>query len=299
MAPPSNDKMKMVKMNPMDHRKQKTNFYKLKWHRFSGAGNSFFIALIDKPMGKIIKKERQKVTQFVALVCGSFVNFKTDGVIFLERIEKKRFRWYFYNRDGSTAEMCGNAARCVSHFTFSVLKIREKNINLQTAAGRVWLFNKNSDHQFSIRLGPAKILKEDLKVKVRGQIISGTFANTGVPHFVIKLQSQSPKLKALAAKLRNSIEVFGKAGTNVTFLRVIDSHNAEAVTFERGVEDFTPSCGTGAAAAAVVLRNLYHHSDQVRIKMPGGALTLSGPTNGFVLAGPTRQEFSLRFKELE
>ena len=43
-----------------------------------------------------------------------------------------------------------------------------------------------------------------------------------------------------------------KEGMNVSFYQVLSSYHLKAITFERGVEDFTLACGTGALAVSLI-----------------------------------------------
>ena len=79
-----------------------------------------------------------------------------------------------------------------------------------------------------------------------------------------------------------------------TFVERLDDQNIRAVTFERGVEDFTRSCGTGAVAAAVFL-NHHRQIKQARVIMPGGELLIENIQSGRrpFLTGPARLEFDI------
>jgi diaminopimelate epimerase len=100
--------------------------------------------------------------------------------------------------------------------------------------------------------------------------------NTGVPHFV----QEHPKgfkylqLKEMANEVRNHKEV-QPAGTNVTFFAVEGPGKVQAVTYERGVEDFTSACGTGAVAAALSYSLGNSKIKSVEVEMPGGVLKVS------------------------
>ena len=187
-----------------------------------------------------------------------------DGMIVLKRKEKSAFHCDFYNKDGSKAEMCGNAVCCVSmyahwqSFPLKTFYFGETKISCVERGGIVFK-------------QPEAILdfKEDY---------SFSFINTGVPHGVIECSnklsfSKKTELKAIAKKLRfRNIEK--NSGMNVSFYQVIQPNCLSAITYERGVEDWTLACGTGALAVALVY--LHRHSIQnvktVFVKMPGGDL---------------------------
>ena len=107
---------------------------------------------------------------------------------------------------------------------------------------------------------------------------SFSFINTGVPHGVIECSnklsfSNKSKLKTIAKKLRFR-NINQHQGMNVSFYEIIRPGQLKAITYERGVEDWTLACGTGALATTLVY--LHKHSvkniDTVSVEMPGGKL---------------------------
>ncbi len=230
----------------------------------SGTENTFWFA--DTFDNKVLSTSEKK--KIARRLCESYFGLKTDGLIFLRKSKGYDFGWDFYNSDGSDAEMCGNAARCATKFYFEKVKPKKK-ISFETTAGKI--------------LG--EVLKND-KVKVLMTKISqtqqltvlgknGIFVNTGVPHFVLEHKPDA----SLAKKLRK-VSDFGKAGANITFVEKLKGHRINAVTFERGVEDFTQACGTGAVAAAMYLQNKRGAQKTVVVSMPGGNLTIENAAVG-------------------
>lgn len=241
-------------------------------NRLTGAGNSFwFIDLRQYQDSRPTLAEESRPALARAICSEAVYHKKTDGLILLESSAINDFQWDFYNSDGSSAEMCGNAARCVAELEF--LKRGLRNLSFGTRAGNIQT-NHNSD---SIR-----VLMPPIKALQRRNILGteGFSVNTGVPHFVVEAE---PALE-LAKILRNAAE-FGADGSNITFVRRLDSGRARAVTFERGVEDFTQACGTGAVAAAAWL-NCTNPSAEFsktaicNIEMPGGELSVESAESG-------------------
>jgi diaminopimelate epimerase len=129
-----------------------------------------------------------------------------------------------------------------------------------------------------------------MKANLKLEEATGFFVNTGVPHFVVK---KAPD-KALAQKLRFHPE-FADAGANVTFMEALSKTEAKAVTFERGVEDFTQACGTGAVAAACLMAFENKVEDIYKIQMPGGLLEVEKVKlhDQPLLTGPVKIEFKM------
>ena len=121
----------------------------------------------------------------------------------------------------------------------------------------------------------------------------------GIPHAVLRLSDwdewDPDRLRALARELRFA-SAFSK-GANVSFVNVIGPDELKAVTFERGVEDFTLACGTGCGSITAALTRLGLVSGhEVKVHMPGGTLIVSltndaGRIRDILLTGPTRLVF--------
>lgn len=230
-----------------------------------GAGNSFAIFdLIKTPdADKLVRVDRSRLATQLEAQFGR----KLDGLIFLEYDEKYDFVWDFYNNDGSSAEMCGNAARCVSKY---FLETRQnKIVKFRTKAGII--SGAFAEHSIAVTMTDPKNPKPVTLSLEDGRKIEGYSIDTGVPHFVIV----GPLDREIAKMLR-AHSAFGKAGTNVTFITKESSESSvNAQTFERGVEDFTQACGTGAVAAAFSVFSKNPNLKKCDVVMPGGLLTVT------------------------
>lgn len=268
-----------------------STYLKVQPTRMSGAGNTFFI-IVDSNLSKIDKKETVKK------ICNEYVGFATDGVLFLTKNENsaKNFHaeWDFYNSDGSHAEMCGNAARCAGLYYFNKINT-EKKIIFKTAAGMIEA-EIISPQEGIVRV-KMPIIKAGAGIKMitlKNKNIKGYFVNTGVPHFVIQRQPN----EELAKELRK-INDFGEAGANITFVEFDDSDFIQAVTFERGVENFTLACGTGAVAAARYHHECYPEINFQKVEMPGGLLQVEWKDQDVFLLGLAEFHFDLNLYKQE
>ena len=220
--------------------------------KLSATGNDFLIIEVDTPLledqwkAAFSKWPRARVAQ---RLCNRFDGIGADGMLFMHASREADWGWEFYNQDGSHAEMCGNAARCAGlwaarqagewrHFTF------------KTPAGIVSA-QRLSERRIEVTMPKVQVIAEKLKLNVQGQEVSIDWLNSGVPHALVTSPTldPTPQLKAWAAELRHHSH-FGKSGANVTFVVHGGKSLVSTMTFERGVEDFTRSCGTGAVAAA-------------------------------------------------
>ena len=233
------------------------NFYKM-----SGSGNDFII--IDN-RNKVVKDA--DLTQFIASVCRRKMSVGGDGFILVENSDDVDFEWRFYNSDGSVAEMCGNGARCVARFAY-VNKIAGAQMSFKTQAGIIHA-QVNND-RVKIKMPDPTDFKKDEGLKLKDGALSISSIHTGVPHVVIVVDDiENAAVVELGREIRYH-KTFAPAGTNVNFICPMEDNVIAMRTYERGVEDETLACGTGAVAGAIVM------ADKSNVKSPVSILTRSG-----------------------
>ncbi|QDK36139.1 diaminopimelate epimerase [Bdellovibrio sp. NC01] len=247
----------------------------IKITKMSGAGNTF--ALIDARdstgWAMVEKTLNMSRPDFARLVCDKVLGVATDGFLLIENGDQGfDFNWDFYNNDGSTAEMCGNAARCAARFCYEKLSPEHANIRFKTGAGLVTA-QVLGDGRIRVKMPEAKFVNPKISLLTHfGSSEVFALVNTGVPHLVQKLitMDDAANMKDLARECRSHKDL-GAAGANVTYYAIESENKIRAVTFERGVEDYTLACGTGAVAAAMVYAKEKNLS-RVEVQMPGGAM---------------------------
>lgn len=223
----------------------------------SGAGNTFHVAWQQTPYDVAAQKK------ISSTICAQHT---ADGFIFLDwqNQAERKFKWSFFNNDGSDAEMCGNATRCVGFFVKNILNLADTDLKLQTVAGEIKIHVLNNS-TFQIQMTP--VIR-----KTHTQYFS---CDTGVPHIVIESEqfANYRKRRDFCRELRFHTD-FAPQGTNVTLVELLhETNQLRAVSYERGVEDFTAACGTGAMAAAFY--NLEKRkSTKTQVEMPGGTLMM-------------------------
>ena len=216
-------------------------------------------------------------SQVAQKLCHSPHLSKADGCIYIEADPVADFAWDFYNADGSSAEMCGNAARCVTQLAYDKKWVMSPSIKFRSKSG-VIQSHILSKGFVKVKMNAPHILKQEKTLIYQNQPFKGLSVNTGVPHFVMAVaekdfQNQS-YLKDISKYIRRHAD-FGKDGCNVSWTSFEKRESAyQGLTFERGVEDFTPACGTGAVALAVFLisRSLQCFEQDITIRLPGGDL---------------------------
>ena len=253
--------------------------------KMSGTQNTFFIldarhqdfnTQLNKFSGGLSRANIAKN------LCHSFHLSKADGCIFIEEDPVLDFKWDFYNSDGSHAQMCGNAARCVSWLARKEKWVSSSSVKFRSASG-VIKADVDLKGFVKVEMSAPQILEEEKPFKYKNQALKGLSVNTGVPHFVMQVEDMTNRdhLRKIAQYVRDH-PYFGSEGSNVSFLRLPHKNEThqdafEGLVFERGVEDFTQSCGTGAVAIAVFLisRSVRSFDEDILIKVPGGQLTVS------------------------
>lgn len=244
----------------------------IEFYKMSGTGNDFII--FDGRQASVAKKLNSlNRTELTRQICIRSKSVGADGMVIIESSSEHDFSWDFYNADGSSAEMCGNAARCVG-WLVKTLGHSKSEVTFRTLAGVVST-QVHADESVSVQM---PVVGTQL---IQHQInsVNGTSVNTGVPHFVIETDAPFDSKKDLARELRSHVH-FGLKGTNVTLFKRLDSKKLESVTFERGVEDFTLACGTGAVAAGLVFAE-GQLKEEVTVHVPGGEVFVSQhPVNG-------------------
>lgn len=254
----------------------------LRFTKMSGAGNTFLIASPDPDQWRsILVQTQHSAAEWAKIVCDPVLGVKADGFLILGRAtaEGADYAWEFYNSDGSTAEMCGNAARCAGRYCHEILEKKQKSrFVFQTGAGLVETVLLGNG-LVRVSMPEAHWVKKEIEIKTDKSTETFAWVNTGVPHVVQKIHSfkDAVDLKDMAREVRHHSSL-GAAGANVTFYSVDNGIGIQAVTFERGVEDYTLACGTGAVAAALV-----HHAEKpapdVSVTMPGGNMRVYFPEN--------------------
>jgi len=261
--------------------------------KLHGNGNDFIV--IDEWEHTVIPDDMK--AQFSALYCDRRFGIGADGVIFLLRSEKSSLRMRILQPDESEAEMCGNGIRCLAKFAYDAGYVKE-TCTVETLASEIGVSMGYKEDTFTatITMTPPKFDRNDIPATGSGdykETIEGFevhAVNTGVPHAVIIVDAvDAVDLGSVAPKIRHHTS-FPK-GANVNFAERTGENSIRIRTFERGVEDETLSCGTGATASAAVVHKLGLTGDVVDVETRGGPLTISLKDGGATMEGPATTVF--------
>ncbi|HIJ79782.1 MAG: diaminopimelate epimerase [Desulfobulbaceae bacterium] len=212
--------------------------------KMSGTGNDFIV--IDHRQPFLSKAE---MPAFAKAVCRRKFSAGADGLILIENCDDADFRWQFLNGDGSFAEMCGNGARCAARFAHAK-GIAQAKMRFATMAGIIEAEVIGASVRLKMTEPNGLALDNVLGVDEQDVVVHSL--NTGVPHAVIFMDDIAAAPVFEWGRLVRFHDHFQPAGTNVNFVQVLADGSVVCRTYERGVEEETMACGTGAVAAAII-----------------------------------------------
>jgi len=223
---------------------------KIPFYKMSGSGNDFI--LIDNRRGKLKNLKGRRLNRFAAAICTHRLSVGGDGLILIERAREPRkahFRWRLFNADGTEAELSGNGGRCAARFAY-LNKIGPAKLVFETLVGPIHAEIKGT--RVKIQMPVPHSLRMEVKVPLQDKTFLGHFLNTGVPHTVLFVDDPAAIDLVPVGRAIRYHELFQPAGTNVNFASVQNPQRIRMRTYERGVEDETLACGTGAVATALI-----------------------------------------------
>lgn len=245
----------------------------LSFTKMCGAGNDFLIT----DQNRIGNKQNflSHLNKNIPKWCNRKFGLGADGFCFLQFNDKNILNWHFFNSDGSSAEMCGNAACCIIHYAY-----------------KYQLIPHNKPFQFQIKNNTLKgeLTSEGtarlhcktphwIQKNIHTEEGTADHIHSGVNHLLIERENIKD-LKKLTPMAKNLREKF--PDSNITFYSKDNSQHISCATFERGVEDFTLSCGTGALAVSY----LHYPKENFSVQMPGGVLKVLFKNNQAFLTSP-------------
>lgn len=216
----------------------------------------------------------------------------SDGLVLILPSQTCDFRMQMFNSDGSEAEMCGNASRCIGKYVYDKGLTTKRQITLETKAGVKYITLLDGDaraRKVMVDMGEPildpMLIPVDVKnnpvlkypLEIDGKIWPVTCVSMGNPHAVVFTSGiDKLDLPVLGPKFENN-PVFPRR-INTEFIEVLDRNTLNMRVWERGAGE-TLACGTGACAAVVaaVLNGL---SDRkVIIHLLGGDLEIEWKEN--------------------
>ena len=202
----------------------------MRFFKMNGLGNDYiFIERSQVP-------KTNSLSNLVKILCDVHTGIGGDGVVLFGNGYSTDLIMHIYNRDGTEAEMCGNALRCLIRHYNAI----NKEVTVLTLSGiKAGIYD---GEEITINLSkPVSVDTDYYEIPYMGKVIKGKRVNVGNPHFIINDKYD----EKIAEYVSNNTEFFPNK-TNVEFYYEKEGELFVRV-YERGCGE-TMACGTGAAA---------------------------------------------------
>ncbi len=271
----------------------------IKVTKMQGCGNDFVILDYSE-----YEKTGLSMSELAKKLCDRHFGIGADGMIIPDTKPNGEtdIAWYFYNSDGTTAQMCGNGMRCFAKYVFDNKLVDKKTFSVKTLAGIIKP-EILADGKIKVNMG-TPILKDE-KIPFNGERIVHvkdrefhiTPVSMGNPHCII-FTEEDPMVLAKTYGPDMEVHPYFPEKTNTEFVKIISRNEIEMRVYERGC-GITLACGTGACASTVacVLNNLTENN--VKVNLLGGAVnvewsgTKENPNKDIFLIGPAEYSFKV------
>ncbi|WP_194847891.1 diaminopimelate epimerase [Candidatus Neptunochlamydia vexilliferae] len=244
----------------------------LSFSKYHGTGNDFI--LIDDREGNLSLS-----SDIITSLCHRQYGIGADGIILLTPSEEGDFGMQIFNRDGSEAEMCGNGLRCLVQF---LRDLGEGGDSFQIETMKKIYPCMIEKGKIFVSMGIPKIVEEKE---------SHFLLEVGVPHFVTFVDD-------LASFEKGAKKHFSSLGVNINYAKFDPCGVIYMRTFERGVEEETFSCGSGATAVCMAAWKRFglagpvdihfHSGQQLQFKL----ITKDGVLQDLIMSGGVTHVFN-------
>jgi len=268
----------------------------MKFTKMEGLGNDYiYVNALDEDM-----KERE-LPALARKISDRHFGVGGDGLVLIMGSELADFRMKMLNSDGSEAEMCGNAIRCVAKYVYERGLTGRREMEIETLSGiiRPAILDNGLirvDMGEPILNGnaiPSLIDMEpvvDQKIEIDGREIAVTLVSMGNPHAVTFVDDMHFDIAGIGQKIE--VHPLFPNKINTEFIEIVGTGEIAMRVWERGAGE-TMACGTGACAAVVAtcLNNLT--ARLVTVHLLGGDLSIEWEeeSNRVVMTGPANFVF--------
>ncbi|WP_027356497.1 diaminopimelate epimerase [Desulfofundulus thermocisternus] len=273
----------------------------MEFFKMHGLGNDFILVDLTKQEWP----EGRDLPEYARRLCHRHRGIGADGLVLIRPSPNADVFMQIINSDGTEAEMCGNAIRCVAKYLYERGGIEKEVMHIETRAGVMiprLLVEKGRVAAVQVNMGIPRLEREEIPMigpggmvineplVLEGQTFYITAVSMGNPHCVLFVPDvEQVDLYGLGPKLENHPSFPRK--TNVEFVQVLSRDEVKVRVWERGAGP-TLACGTGACATVVagVLNNLTGR--KVMVHLPGGTLDIEWGEDGHLfMTGPAEEVF--------
>ena len=229
-----------------------------------------------------------------------------DGIVLICPSDIADARMRMFNADGSEAQMCGNAIRCVGKYMYDLGLTAKTKLYIDTLSGikELTLSVANGKVQsVKVNMSAYSLVPEDIPVLLPGKKVVDQFqcfgergwnitcVSMGNPHCVVfDSDIDTLNLEEIGPKFEHS--PFFPERVNTEFVQIIDGNTLKMRVWERGSGE-TWACGTGACAAAVaaVERGLMSQNQKISVELRGGTLDITVTDDTVYMEGDAHSVF--------
>ena len=270
----------------------------LSFTKMHGLGNDYIYF-------NCLDKELDRPEELAIKLSDRHFSIGGDGIVMILPSTKGDFRMRMFNADGSEAEMCGNAVRCIGKYVYDKGLTNKKVVNLETKAGIKILeltVKDNIVDSVRVNMGTPILEPEKIPVNLKGERavaipftdhglnLPMTCVSMGNPHAIFFVEQITDELVLGQGPKIEANPLFPRK-INVEFAKILDRKTIQMRVWERGSGE-TLACGTGASATAVAAMLNGLTDKQVTVKLLGGDLKIEWSEDGNVYkTGPATIAF--------
>lgn len=323
-------------MNSLD-RFFKTELSFEKWH---GARNDFlFVRLTDFVSSISGHANPEAMAEIAVELCHRNIGIGADGLVVWEFDTSNGATFAgIWNSDGSRAQTCGNALRCLASLLFSKkiwagfepLQIKEivwaENVFVpgeRSFASLLEAKQRNSFGEYTAAVEMGRVVEHRVGMleaflrcsiienqKWLSKVVDVSFVQLANPHLVLQIAPgcfENLTLNEISEmgrflQMQEICKELNIPLSNIGFVEVsenLSSQPLNAVVYERGA-GLTHCCGSGGCAMRVALNNTRKNqmTSTLALKMPGGVIEISEKENELILTGPAQLVAELRTSSL-
>ncbi|MTI84710.1 MAG: diaminopimelate epimerase [Firmicutes bacterium] len=277
----------------------------MRFTKLHGLGNDFIVVNAIEEMDI-----PENLSEFAVMICDRHFGVGADGLVLVRHGEGVDITMQIFNSDGSEADTCGNAIRCVAKYAYENELVKKPLMKVETLAGIVVpeLIIENGDvkgvkvcmgepllsREKIPMIGPVgRVINEPLQVE--GETVHITSVSMGNPHSVLFVPDVNAVVLENLGPRIGKHELFYRK-TNVEVVQVINEKEIRMRVWERGA-GLTLACGTGACAAAVAAILNGYTGRNVLVHLSAGTLNIEWTEeNKVFMTGPAEKVFTGDYK---
>lgn len=273
----------------------------MRFVKMHGVGNDYvYVDCFSQKVPENLSELAQQVTH-------RHFGIGADGLVLIHPSDRAHARMQMFNVDGSEAEMCGNAIRCVAKYIYDNGIARHETLEIETRRGVLSMQAEvvgGKVHRVRVDMGepileatkiPTTLAGDPVlnqSLQVGGKTLSVTCVSMGNPHCVVFVDKITDEDVLGLGPMIEHHSAF-PARTNVEFVEVLSRNELRQRTWERGSGE-TWACGTGASAVCVAGVLTGKTDRRVVIHLLGGDLEMewNEASNHVFKTGPATDVFS-------